>query len=180
MSSRNVWQGSLDMLCGIYCAVHLIAHYTVAGRPNLNNRKAIYNFAARSAFRNLMQSAEDLGLLKATKIANYNSGGYYDNEIEKIFNNLTPRKRYNLSALAFTNPKFKSLKNSERRTLVFDSGVSAIVSEHGGDHWIAVEGQHPDGGYACFDPQLSNNTSHRHRIKWERGLLIFMPSADRF
>lgn len=172
MAKNSIWQGSLDMLCGIYCATRLIACYTVAGRANPKTQKAIYDTASRNAFRNLIQSAEDLGYLKARKIANQSVGGYYDNELEKIFNNLSPRKRYNLTALAFTRPEFKALKNSQRRDLVLSFDACAIVQEHGKKHWITIEGKHRDGGYSCFDPQIPDNTARRQKLRWERGLII--------
>ena len=159
------------MLCGIYCAARLIARYTVADRANAKTQRATYENAAQNAFNNLIQSAEDLKLLKAKKIA-HKYGGYYDYEIERIFNNLTPRKRRNLNALAFSGTIFKHLLDSQRRDLIINLGCNAIVEQHGRKHWITVEGNHPDGGYECFDPQLTDNISRRKRLTWDRGVLI--------
>ncbi len=175
MSDEIIWQGSFDMLCGIYCSARLIACYTVSETANLKTQKATYEDVARNAFRNLMQSAENEGLLTAKKVASESGGGFYDYEIEAIFNGLTPRRRRNLEAVRFTDARLSERKGSEKRRLISDMGACAIIQEDANRHWITAEGQHPNGGYACFDPQLNDPVKRRRAITWKRGVLIAKP-----
>jgi hypothetical protein len=156
------------MLCGIYCAAHLIGCYAVAERANRKTQKAIYESNARIAFLNLLESLEKQRLLRARKIACENVGGFSDRQIAKVFNGLTARRRRNLFAVTFTDPLIRNLRNSERRELIFDIGACAIVQEDGSRHWITAEGRHRDGGYACFDPELPDPITRRERLGWER------------
>ena len=174
MSGWQPRQGNLDMLCGIYCAARIIACYTVAHRANPKNQASIFEKAAKNAFRNLVVSAENEGLLTAKKIASEN-GGYYDHELVEIFNGMTLRRRLNLSAVSFRDPMIKRLKNSERRDLIVSFGSCAIVQEDGDRHWIMVEGLHREGGYSCYDPE--GVVEQRKRLSWSRGLFVLKPEV---
>ena len=72
MTIKVTWQGSFDALCGIYCAAHLIACFTVKetvkDKATLKKQRKIYESAASDAFARLMESMEQVGLLKANKI----------------------------------------------------------------------------------------------------------------
>lgn len=172
MSNRVTWQGSFDMLCGVYCAAHLIASFAVKEKATRKNQSDIYENAVEEAFGKLVRSMEQVGLLRADKIvAGKGCAGLTDRQIESIFNNLSEKSRAGLKAVAFSRPKIKAMRNSERRH-VLESGARAIVQEHGGDHWITVEGRHEDGGYRTFDPQLTDNTKHRTKLGWEKGVFI--------
>ena len=178
MPNRGLWQGKLDMFCGLYCATRIIACYAVAAKADDKTQPAVYEQAAERAFYHLLRSAEELGWLTARKIAAPNVGGYTDLQVERIFNNLPARTRQGLQAIAFRRRAFQNLKNSERRALITDFNACAIIQEDGGRHWITVEGLDRDGDYSCFDPELGDGAdtqgrkSKRQRILWDQGVLV--------
>ncbi len=161
MPKQSAWQGSLDMLCGIYSAAHILSL----------NRKGSQEKLQDQAFRNLLLSAEEKKLFTAKHLT---TRGYYDRDLVVIINNLTPRRRHGLHATAFSHESLKSLYNRDRRALI-RAGAYAIIQEHGTEHWIAVVRLRGDGGYHCFDPSLEDTTSRRQRVRWDRGVLLSPP-----
>jgi hypothetical protein len=179
VSNKVVWQGSFDMLCGIYCAAHLIACFKVRNSATPENHAEFYENAAETAFYHLMISVENLGMLTAQKLAEPNSkkSGYSDKQLEKIFNHLTFDNREGLKAVAFCRAKIKNLKGSERRAIM-RKGACAIVYESGENHWITIEGKHQDGGYCSFDPSIEGASQRVARISsWSKGVFIVDPIA---
>ena len=173
MSERVLWQGSLDMLCGIYCAARLIACFKVQNSAPANQSK-FFEVAAESAFYALMRSVEAGGFLTAKRLCESRpgkGGGFKDKELERIFNRLEEPEREGLTAIAFCRAKIARLKGSQRRALL-SQGACAIVNEAGGNHWITVEGKHRDGGYKTFDPSLEDSVECIPQINWSKGLFI--------
>ena len=180
MGKRLVWQGSFDMLCGIYCAAHLIACFKVKN-SSPENQAEFYESAAETAFYKLMLSVEGCGLLTAERLARPNSkkSGFNDRQLEKIFNNLEDKDREGLIAIAFCRSKIKILKNSERRAML-RRGACAIVNQSGENHWITVDGKHRDGGYYSFSPCLEDVNKSIPQIGWEKGLFVAEPKVIKF
>lgn len=176
MSEIKIWQGKHDMLCGIYCAAHLIACYKVANN-NPKNQSEFYLSETEAAFYALMRSVERLKWLTAKRVCESRpkkGGGFKDTEMEKIFNGLNAKECENLTAIAFSRAKISKLRGSKKRSIL-RRGASAIVNEPGELHWITAEGIHRDGGYCCFDPSLDYPKRRLSKISWDKGLLITEP-----
>lgn len=177
MSTEVNWQGSFDAFCGVYCAAHIIASVAVKEGATLKNFRSLYQERAKEAFGDLLGSLEEMGLLKASKIALAGkSCGYTDQQLERMINKLDESRREGLKAVAFSRPPIKALENSQRRNII-SSGAYAIIQENGDDHWIAVDAGKSAEGYKCFDPHPDSAVSSRSRISWSNGLFVGDPSV---
>lgn len=164
----KIWQGSFDMLCGIYCLADILARHGTKA----TGKDQDYEEFAKAAFLKLMLSVEKCGYLKAKKIASDGTaGGFTDKQLNRVFNEMSASARRGLASIAFSDRKWSKLTNSEWRGFISE-GACAVVQEHGEDHWIGVLDYHRDGGYFCFDPQLSDNVCRRERLRWNNGLMV--------
>lgn len=176
MSTEVNWQGSFDAFCGVYCAAHVIASAAVKDGATLTNFRTLYKVRAEKAFGDLLGSLEDMGLLKASKIALASeSCGYKHQQLERMINRLDESRREGLSAIAFSRAPIKTLTNSQRRNII-SNGAYAIIQQNGKDHWIAVDAGTGAEGYQCFDPHPDTAVSSRSRISWSNGLFVGDPS----
>ena len=166
------------MLCGIYCAARVIACFRVRNSSPASQSE-FFETEADRAFYALMRSTEELGWLTAKRLCEdrpRKGGGYKDKELERIFNTVAEKEREGLTAIAFCRAKIERLKGSQRRDLLA-RGACAIVNEAGQNHWITVEGKHPNGGYRTFDPSLDDPKESIPQISWKKGLLIAEPTV---
>ena len=181
MTKQSFFQGSADMLCGIYCAARMIACHKVR-KADPENQAEFYEQAADEAFYKLMISVEDCKLLNAARIAcpdPKKGGGFNDRQIQRVFNKLAETDREGLKAIAFTSSKIGPLKGSERRNIL-ERGAYAIVNQSGENHWITIEGKHRDGGYYSYDPSEGGSISNVPQISWRKGLFVAEPKVLKF
>ena len=178
MTKQPFFQGSADMLCGIYCAARLIACHKVL-KADPENQAEFYERAADDAFYKLIISVEECKLLNAARIAcpdPKKGGGFKDKQLQRVFNRLKDTDREGLKAIAFSSSLMNSLKGSEYRDML-KRGAYAIVNQSSENHWITIEGKHRDGGYYSFDPSEGGSTSSVPQIGWGKGLFIAEPKV---
>ena len=176
------------MLCGIYSSAHLIACFKVkaAGArgcveliASAEKHREFYEEAVEAAFYALMKSLEANKLLTAKRLCESRpkkGGGFDDKTLEKVFNALDEDDREGLCALAFCRAKVKKLRGSQKRKILA-AGACAIVNQSGENHWITVEGKHPDGGYWSFDPSRDDPKQSIPQVGWSKGLFIGKPEV---
>jgi hypothetical protein len=181
VSEQAFFQGSADMLCGIYCAARLIACHKVRNNAP-SNQLEFYESSADAAFFRLMVSVEECNYLTAKKIAcpdPKKGGGFKDMQLQRVFNRLDKIDREGLTAIAFSSARIKALKGSECRKIL-DNGAYAVVNQSGENHWITIEGKHRDGGYYSYDPSEGGSIRSVPQIGWSKGLFVADPEVLKF
>ncbi|MXO74038.1 hypothetical protein GRI40_02230 [Altererythrobacter aerius] len=188
MSERLFHQGSGDMLCGLYCAAHLIACFKVKNK-NPRNQMDFYVKAAELALQRLAESAQRLKLLTAEHLFEpkaENGGGFNDMALQRIFNGLEVADRENLRAIAFSSKRLKHLWGAEylkgsHGHDILAQGARAVVNQSRENHWVTVEGRHPERGYVSYDPSLDDPKSLVETIPWKRGgIFVAEPEVIRY
>lgn len=176
------------MLCGLYCAAHLIACFKV--KNNSPKRQLdFYGKAAERALQLLAESAERSNLLTAKHLFEPEAskgGGFNDMALQRIFNGVKIEDREQLRAVAFSSRRIKHLRGQKylkgsHGHQILNQGARAIVNQTRENHWVTVEGLCKSEGRVSYDPSSDEPKSIVTTIPWKRGgVFIAEPEVIRY